>query len=124
TDGGGRPSPSPAHRPRGPDGLGAAGDALLDPTPALCPAGAKAPPVVSLLEGRMYQHSTPHHFCYTNTHKPRWHEIWTRMQIRVNSSRMIRVTQVDSEEELGESSQVGALGTGVCLCLCTGSPEP
>ncbi|KAM4643902.1 nuclear envelope integral membrane protein 1 isoform 2-T2 [Amazona ochrocephala] len=90
--------------------------------------GAGSPAVIALLEGRPHQHSTPHRFCYTNTHKPRWHEIWTRMQvragagrsfgspwqpplclhpfppvqIRVNSSRMIRVTQVDSEEELGE----------------------
>ncbi|NWS49817.1 NEMP1 protein, partial [Probosciger aterrimus] len=69
---------------------------------ALCLADAGTP-VIALLEGRTYQRSAPHHFCYTNTHKPRWHEIWTRMQIRVNSSRMIRVTQVDSEEELGES---------------------
>ncbi|NXX99538.1 NEMP1 protein, partial [Centropus bengalensis] len=56
--------------------------------------------VIPLQEGRMYNHTTPHHFCYTNTRIPQWHDVWTRMQIRVNSSRMIRVTQVDSEEEL------------------------
>lgn len=86
----------------------------------------------------MYRLSAPHHFCYTNTRVPRWHDIWTRMQvrgdvgvppppgaggaepprqlrpcprllrspaqIRVNSSRMIRVTQVGSEEELEQFS--------------------
>ncbi|CAN0016433.1 unnamed protein product [Bubo scandiacus] len=46
----------------------------------------------------------PHHFCYTNTRVPQWHDVWTRTQIRVNSSRMIRVTQVGSEEELEEFS--------------------
>ncbi|XP_030324081.1 nuclear envelope integral membrane protein 1 isoform X1 [Calypte anna] len=56
--------------------------------------------VTQLLEGHVYQRSDTHHFCYTNTRVPQWHEIWTRMQIRVNSSRMIRVTQVDSEEKL------------------------
>ncbi|NXV24594.1 NEMP1 protein, partial [Cepphus grylle] len=56
--------------------------------------------VLPLYEGHMYHLETPHHFCYTNTRVPQWHDIWTRTQIRVNSSRMIRVTQVDSEEEL------------------------
>ncbi|NWS78559.1 NEMP1 protein, partial [Crotophaga sulcirostris] len=82
--------------------------------------------VIPLQEGRTYRYATPHHFCYTNTRAPQWCDVWTRMQvsgrsrssqplrqpqphshvlpfhtqIRVNSSRMIRVTQVDSEEEL------------------------
>ncbi|XP_051497488.1 nuclear envelope integral membrane protein 1 isoform X2 [Apus apus] len=65
------------------------------------PGGAGAKELVTpLLEGRVYQHSDTHHFCYTNTRVPQWHEIWTRTQIRVNSSHMFRVTQVDSEEEL------------------------
>ncbi|NXT37307.1 NEMP1 protein, partial [Pelecanoides urinatrix] len=66
---------------------------------ALGCAGARES-VIPLREGRVYRHSTSHRFCYTNTHVPQWHDIWTRMQIRVNSSHMIRVTQVDSEEEL------------------------
>ncbi|NWI26514.1 NEMP1 protein, partial [Sula dactylatra] len=56
--------------------------------------------VIPLHEGQVYRLSASHRFCYTNTRVPRWHDIWTRMQIRVNSSQMIRVTQVDSEEEL------------------------
>ncbi|XP_010188595.1 PREDICTED: transmembrane protein 194A, partial [Mesitornis unicolor] len=60
--------------------------------------------IIPLREGRASLYSAPHHFCYTNTRAPQWHDIWTRVQIRVNSSRMIRVTQVGSEEELEEFS--------------------
>ncbi|XP_010139496.1 PREDICTED: transmembrane protein 194A, partial [Buceros rhinoceros silvestris] len=60
--------------------------------------------VIPLQEGHMYHHLAPRHFCYTNTRVPQWHDIWTRTQIRVNSSRMIRVTQVGSEEELAQFS--------------------
>ncbi|NWH56789.1 NEMP1 protein, partial [Geococcyx californianus] len=56
--------------------------------------------VTPLQEGHTYHHTAPRHFCYTNTRVPQWRDVWTRMQIRVNSSQMIRVTQVDSEEEL------------------------
>ncbi|XP_074709899.1 nuclear envelope integral membrane protein 1 isoform X2 [Strix uralensis] len=71
--------------------------------PLLGGAGARES-VIPLHEGRVYHRSAPHHFCYTNTRVPQWHDVWTRMQIRVNSSRMIRVTQVGSEEELEEFS--------------------
>ncbi|XP_055552720.1 nuclear envelope integral membrane protein 1 isoform X2 [Falco cherrug] len=56
--------------------------------------------VIPLREGQAYHRAAPHHFCYTNTRVPQWHDIWTRTQIRINSSRMIQVTQVDSEEKL------------------------
>ncbi|XP_040395470.1 nuclear envelope integral membrane protein 1 isoform X1 [Cygnus olor] len=58
--------------------------------------------VVELREDRACYQAASHRFCYTNTRAPQWHDIWTRVQIRVNSSRGIRVTQVDSEEELRE----------------------
>ncbi|NWH73750.1 NEMP1 protein, partial [Piaya cayana] len=61
-------------------------------------------PVVWLQEGRTSHHAAPQHFCYTSTRAPQWHDVWTRMKIRVNSSRMIRVTQVGSEEELEKFS--------------------
>ncbi|NXT25041.1 NEMP1 protein, partial [Syrrhaptes paradoxus] len=80
--------------------LGGAGERGGD-SPALCPAGAKES-VVPLLEGRVYRFAAPRHFCYTNTRVPRWNDVWTRTQIRINSSQMIRVTQVDSEEGLEE----------------------
>ncbi|NXI36660.1 NEMP1 protein, partial [Galbula dea] len=56
--------------------------------------------VIPLREGLMSHHSGSQLFCYTNTHVPQWHDIWTRLQLQINSSGMIRVTQVDSEEEL------------------------
>ncbi|KAM6112226.1 nuclear envelope integral membrane protein 1 [Phoenicopterus ruber ruber] len=70
---------------------------------ALLQGGADAKEsVIPLREGHMHHHSKSQHFCYTNTHVPQWRDVWTRMQIRINSSQMIRVTQVDSEEELEE----------------------
>uniref|UniRef100_A0A670JDH7 Uncharacterized protein n=1 Tax=Podarcis muralis TaxID=64176 RepID=A0A670JDH7_PODMU len=39
-------------------------------------------------------------FCYTNKVTPKWHDIWTRIQIRVKSSKMIRVIQELKEERL------------------------
>ncbi|XP_035426162.1 nuclear envelope integral membrane protein 1 isoform X6 [Cygnus atratus] len=66
-------------------------------------AAAGAPEaVVELREDRACYQAASHRFCYTNTRAPQWHDIWTRVQIRVNSSQGIRVTQVDSEEELRE----------------------
>ncbi|XP_075301952.1 nuclear envelope integral membrane protein 1 [Opisthocomus hoazin] len=72
---------------------------LLLLSPPLGGTGARES-VIPLHEGRVYHHADSHHFCYTNTRRPQWHDVWTRTQIRVNSSRMIRVTQVGSEEEL------------------------
>ncbi|KAJ7426839.1 Nuclear envelope integral membrane protein 1 [Willisornis vidua] len=63
-------------------------------------AAGSRDPVIQLQEGHVAQHRQSQRFCYTNTRVPRWNDIWTRTQIRINSSRMIRVTQVDSEEEL------------------------
>uniref|UniRef100_A0A8C6YAH0 Nuclear envelope integral membrane protein 1 n=1 Tax=Naja naja TaxID=35670 RepID=A0A8C6YAH0_NAJNA len=41
-------------------------------------------------------------FCYSNKVTPKWHDIWTKIQIRVNSTKVIRVIQVESEEKLKE----------------------
>ncbi|XP_063281199.1 nuclear envelope integral membrane protein 1 [Prinia subflava] len=62
-------------------------------------AGAKDG-IIPLQESHTSHHGESQRFCYTNTRAPQWNDVWTRTQIRVNSSRMIRVTQVDSEEEL------------------------
>lgn len=58
--------------------------------------------VIQLREGRMYSRNESQYFCYKKTFLPKWNDIWTKMQIRVNSSRMIRVTLVDSEQKLKE----------------------
>uniref|UniRef100_A0A8C8SUY0 Nuclear envelope integral membrane protein 1 n=1 Tax=Peromyscus maniculatus bairdii TaxID=230844 RepID=A0A8C8SUY0_PERMB len=44
-------------------------------------------------------------FCYKNVLIPKWYDIWTRIQVRVNSSKLVRVTQVDNEEKLKELEQ-------------------
>ncbi|XP_067385784.1 nuclear envelope integral membrane protein 1 [Emydura macquarii macquarii] len=58
--------------------------------------------VTPLEEGQVHTRNTSQQFCYTNQVTPKWHDIWTRMQIRVVSSKMIRVTQVENEEQLKE----------------------
>ncbi|XP_068068700.1 nuclear envelope integral membrane protein 1 isoform X2 [Anomalospiza imberbis] len=60
--------------------------------------------IIPLQEGRASRYGESRRFCYANTRSPRWNDVWTRTQIRVTSSRMIRVTQVDSEEELEKFS--------------------
>ncbi|XP_027764607.1 nuclear envelope integral membrane protein 1 [Empidonax traillii] len=72
---------------------------LFLPSLPFAAAGAKDP-VIQLRDGHESQYKESQRFCYTNTGVPQWHDIWTRTQIRIISSRMIRVTQVDSEEEL------------------------
>ncbi|XP_015471129.1 nuclear envelope integral membrane protein 1 [Parus major] len=71
--------------------------------PLLIAAGTKDR-IIPLQEGNMSRYGESRCFCYNNTRVPRWNDIWTRTQIRVTSTRMIRVTQVDSEEELEKFS--------------------
>ncbi|KAM3936146.1 LOW QUALITY PROTEIN: nuclear envelope integral membrane protein 1 [Leptodactylus fuscus] len=58
--------------------------------------------VIQLEEGKPGTYNTSQNFCYKKLLEPKWFDIWTKVQIRVNSTRMIRVTQVDSEEKLKE----------------------
>ncbi|KAJ6654717.1 hypothetical protein lerEdw1_006580 [Lerista edwardsae] len=58
--------------------------------------------VISLKEHRMVTSNSSQQFCYTNNVIPKWHEIWNRIQVRVKSSKMIRVIQVENEEKLKE----------------------
>nr|KAF6453275.1 nuclear envelope integral membrane protein 1 [Molossus molossus] len=62
--------------------------------------------VVTLQESRVYNMITRQQFCYENVLIPKWHDIWTRIQIRVNSSKLVRVTQVENEEKLKELEQI------------------
>ncbi|XP_044143360.1 nuclear envelope integral membrane protein 1 isoform X2 [Bufo gargarizans] len=71
--------------------------------PAICAAAAGTPVhVIQLVEGRSVIYDTSQNFCYKKTSDPKWSEVWTKVQIRVKSTKMIRVTQVDSEEKLKE----------------------
>ncbi|XP_063808510.1 nuclear envelope integral membrane protein 1 isoform X2 [Pseudophryne corroboree] len=71
--------------------------------PSLCSAAAvNEPLVIPLIEGKACDHNDSQNFCYKKAFEPKWHDIWTKIQIRVKSTKMIRVTQVDSEEKLKE----------------------
>uniref|UniRef100_A0A9L0SH14 Nuclear envelope integral membrane protein 1 n=1 Tax=Equus caballus TaxID=9796 RepID=A0A9L0SH14_HORSE len=61
--------------------------------------------VVMLQESRVDFVNTNQQFCYKNVLIPKWHDVWTRIQIRVNSSKLVRVTQVENEEKLKELEQ-------------------
>uniref|UniRef100_K7FT89 Nuclear envelope integral membrane protein 1 n=1 Tax=Pelodiscus sinensis TaxID=13735 RepID=K7FT89_PELSI len=58
--------------------------------------------VIQLREGQVQNATASQQFCYANPGTPKWHDIWTRMQIRVVSNKMIRVIQVENEEKLKE----------------------
>nr|KAF6374739.1 nuclear envelope integral membrane protein 1 [Pipistrellus kuhlii] len=62
--------------------------------------------VVMLQESQVYTMNTSQQFCYENVLIPKWHDIWTRIQVRVNSSKLVRVTQVENEEKLKELEQI------------------
>ncbi|KAM5288520.1 nuclear envelope integral membrane protein 1 isoform 2-T2 [Ctenodactylus gundi] len=61
--------------------------------------------VIMLQESQVNDMTTSTQFCYRNVLSPKWHDVWTRIQIRVNSSKLVRVTQVDNEEKLKELEQ-------------------
>ncbi|XP_062975286.1 nuclear envelope integral membrane protein 1 [Elgaria multicarinata webbii] len=58
--------------------------------------------VVPLKDNQMYEANSAKQFCYTNKVIPKWHDIWAKIQIRVNSTKMIQVIQVENEEKLKE----------------------
>ncbi|XP_072263870.1 nuclear envelope integral membrane protein 1 isoform X2 [Pyxicephalus adspersus] len=83
---------------------------LLSLAPVLCYAAAgNQVDVVKILEGKSANYSQSENFCYQKPYEPKWHDVWTKVQIRVNSTKMIRVTQVDSEEQLLEMESFNVL---------------
>ncbi|KAL8164061.1 UNVERIFIED_CONTAM: Nuclear envelope integral membrane protein 1 [Gekko kuhli] len=58
--------------------------------------------IIQLKDHRMDTRNSSKQFCYTNNVIPKWHDIWTKIQIRINSTKMIRITQVENEEKLKE----------------------
>ncbi|KAM5288519.1 nuclear envelope integral membrane protein 1 isoform 1-T1 [Ctenodactylus gundi] len=73
--------------------------------------------VIMLQESQVNDMTTSTQFCYRNVLSPKWHDVWTRIQIRVNSSKLVRVTQVDNEEKLKEleQSQIFYYSAGVSV---------
>ncbi|XP_029450731.1 nuclear envelope integral membrane protein 1 isoform X2 [Rhinatrema bivittatum] len=95
---------------RGLPGLGVASDVLplLLLFLVLCRLGAGAESqakAIVLQEGKTITARDPQCFCYKNTVSPKWQDSWIKVQIRVASVKMIRVTQVESEEKLKELEQ-------------------
>ncbi|XP_038608000.1 nuclear envelope integral membrane protein 1 [Tachyglossus aculeatus] len=70
-----------------------------------CGAAGAQEQVLRLREAQTVQQTGSRHFCYHSTLLPRWYDVWTRVQIRVNSSKAVRITQADSEEKLRELEQ-------------------
>ncbi|KAM4702478.1 nuclear envelope integral membrane protein 1 [Discoglossus pictus] len=85
---------------------------LLLPPLRLCSSAADGKPVhvIKLIEDRMDLYNESHNFCYRKVYEPKWNDVWTKVQIRVNSTKMIRVTQVDSEEKLKEMEGFNVFG--------------
>ncbi|XP_031421708.1 nuclear envelope integral membrane protein 1 isoform X2 [Clupea harengus] len=58
--------------------------------------------IIEVKDGQELKTREPQHFCYLNPVKPGWRETWTRIQVRVWSSKDLKVTVVNDEQELQE----------------------
>ncbi|KAI5612121.1 nuclear envelope integral membrane protein 1 [Silurus asotus] len=59
--------------------------------------------IINIKDGQKVRFSDAEHFCYINpTPVPGWRETWTRIQVKVWSSKELKVTVVKDEEELEE----------------------
>ncbi|XP_075407557.1 nuclear envelope integral membrane protein 1 [Tenrec ecaudatus] len=70
----------------------------------VCGAAGAGVHVIMLQESKVY-YSSDQQFCYKNVLVPKWYDVWTRIQIRINSSKLVQVTQVENEEKLKELEQ-------------------
>lgn len=59
-------------------------------------------PVVNVQDGEVYDFSGSNIFCYQNTLVPTWRHTWTRIQVKVWSSKLFKVHTIDDEERLQE----------------------
>ncbi|XP_068997163.1 nuclear envelope integral membrane protein 1 isoform X1 [Embiotoca jacksoni] len=59
-------------------------------------------PIIDLRDGEENVLSGPNRFCYTNSIRPTWRQTWTRIQVKVWSSKVFKVETVEGEEELQE----------------------
>ncbi|GAA6092155.1 nuclear envelope integral membrane protein 1 [Tachysurus ichikawai] len=59
--------------------------------------------IINIKDGQEVKFFAAEHFCYNNpTPAPGWKETWTRIQVKVWSSKELKVTVVKAEEELEE----------------------
>ncbi|XP_061701887.1 nuclear envelope integral membrane protein 1 isoform X3 [Syngnathoides biaculeatus] len=61
--------------------------------------GSKAP-IMDLRDGEEYTLSGSSLFCYANAVVPNWRQTWTRIQVRIWSSKLFKAETVQGEEEL------------------------
>ncbi|KAG8452466.1 hypothetical protein GDO86_004306 [Hymenochirus boettgeri] len=66
--------------------------------------------VITLIEGRTVQYNQSNNFCYERTLEPKWTDNWTKIQIRVNGTEMLRVTQVENEDKFKEMETFSFFG--------------
>ncbi|XP_041955001.1 nuclear envelope integral membrane protein 1 [Alosa sapidissima] len=58
--------------------------------------------IIDLKDSQELKTREPQHFCYHNPVMPGWRETWTRIQVQVWSSKELKVTVVNDEQELQE----------------------
>ncbi|XP_067880987.1 nuclear envelope integral membrane protein 1 isoform X2 [Heterodontus francisci] len=56
--------------------------------------------IVDITEGQAAFYNNETSFCFKNALSPGWRDVWTRIQIRVNSSEKFKIKQADDEMEL------------------------
>ncbi|KAL1020714.1 hypothetical protein UPYG_G00003700 [Umbra pygmaea] len=56
--------------------------------------------IINIKDGQESSKTGPSHYCYINPIVPGWKETWTRIQVRVWSSKQLKVTIAEDEEKL------------------------
>uniref|UniRef100_A0A8C6U7R1 Nuclear envelope integral membrane protein 1 n=1 Tax=Neogobius melanostomus TaxID=47308 RepID=A0A8C6U7R1_9GOBI len=74
----------------------------------MCFSGTKSP--VDLKDGEVNLFTGSKVFCYRNTIVPTWKHTWTRIQVKVWSSKPFKVHTVDDEERLQELERFSVWG--------------
>ncbi|XP_071022713.1 nuclear envelope integral membrane protein 1-like [Oncorhynchus clarkii lewisi] len=66
--------------------------------------------IVNIKDGQESAKTGSNHYCYLNPIVPGWKETWTRIQVRVWSSKQLKVTVVEDEEKLQELEHFSVWG--------------
>ncbi|XP_034028948.1 nuclear envelope integral membrane protein 1 [Thalassophryne amazonica] len=75
-----------------------------------CQYTGNTPQVTVLQDGQEYVKTGSNYFCYHNSIVPTWKHTWTRIQVRVWSSKLFKVETVRDEQKLQELEQFSVLG--------------
>ncbi|KAM3872102.1 nuclear envelope integral membrane protein 1 [Diretmus argenteus] len=66
--------------------------------------------IINLQDGQQTAKSGSNHFCYINSIVPGWRQTWTRIQVRVWSSKQLKVQIAEDEEKLQELDRFSVWG--------------